>query len=199
MPSREGSTASSFWEDYWLPGGPIFVTHLALFSHPVRPNVSVSEVFQSRIDLHLRPQLTGAAHSELAALISTLQDVQLDGSSDIRLMLLTGKRFNTKDAYSVLRPSSGHDDLNSKYIWGSAVPNKVKIFSWLYFKDRLSSRVNLFRKHVLEDDKCERCSNSVEDRHHIFFGCPSISTISAHLGMSAAVSASDEDIWHSGA
>ena len=30
---------------------------------------------------------------------------------------------------------------------------------------------------------------------YIFFGCPSISTISAHLGMSAAVSASDEDIW----
>jgi len=34
------------------------------------------------------------------------------------------------------------------------VLTKVKIFAWLYFKDRLSSRANLFAKHVLDDNIC---------------------------------------------
>jgi len=38
-------TATSFWKDHWLPSGPIFVSHPALFSHTTRPNMFVSEVF----------------------------------------------------------------------------------------------------------------------------------------------------------
>lgn len=97
-------------------------------------------------------------------------------------MQLTGKRFNTKDAYSVLKPHLASEDPHRKHIWDSAVPNKVKIFSWLYFKDRPSSRANVFHKHVLDDDKCERCTDSIEDRHHIF-DCPSISSLWPRLGM----------------
>jgi hypothetical protein len=65
-------------------------------------------------------------------------------------MQLTGKRFNTKDAYAALKPTVECEDLHGKYIWRTAVPNKVKIFAWLYFKDRLSSRSNLHRKHVVD-------------------------------------------------
>jgi hypothetical protein len=93
--------------------------------------------------LHLRPRLTRSAQTEHATLLLTLQDAHLDDSSDVRLLLLTGKKFKTKDAYPALAPSLGHEDLISKQIWGSAVPNKVKVFAWLYFKDRLSSHANL--------------------------------------------------------
>jgi hypothetical protein len=62
--------------------GPIFISHSALFSHTLRPNVSVSEVFSGGIDLRLRPRLTGAARSELAALLTSLQDVCRDDSSE---------------------------------------------------------------------------------------------------------------------
>jgi len=110
-------------------------------------------------------------------------------------MQLTGKRFNTKDAYAALEPTVECEDLHGKYIWRTAVPNKVKIFAWLYFKDRLSSRFNLHRKHVLRDDICERCSSMTEDRYHIFFGCLSISSIWQRLCFSAAPSLTDEEIW----
>jgi len=144
--------SATFWKDHWLPTGPIFLSHPALFSHTTRPNVAVAEVFQGGIDLRLRPRLTSAARSKLATLLSSLQDIRLDDSSDVRLMLLTGKRFNTKDAYAALKSPAEYEDQHSKFIWSSAVPNKVKVFAWLYFKDRLSSRSNLYRKHVLSDD-----------------------------------------------
>lgn len=110
-------------------------------------------------------------------------------------MLLTGKKFRTKDAYYALAPSSRQVDLISKQIWDSAVPNKVKIFSWLYFKDRLSSCANLLQKHVLEDDICQHCNNSVEDRQHIFFGCSSVPPLWTMLGMAAVTTSSDEEVW----
>ena len=81
-----------FWKDHWLPSGPIFLSHPALFSHTTRPNVSVFEVFQSRFELHLRPRLTRAAQQERADLLLALQDVHLNDSSDVRLMLLTRKK-----------------------------------------------------------------------------------------------------------
>ena len=39
-------------------------------------------------------------------------------------------------------------DVHDHRIWSTRVPNKVKIYGWLYFKDRLSTRSNL--KHVLD-------------------------------------------------
>lgn len=74
---------------------------------------------------------TGAARSELAALLSSLQDVRRDDSSDVRLTQLTGKRFKSKDAYAAFKSTAECEYLHGKYIWRTAVPNKVKIFSWL--------------------------------------------------------------------
>ena len=143
----------------------------------------------------MHPRLTRAAQQERADLLLALQDVHLDDSSDVRLMRLTGKKFSTKDAYSALAPSSGQDDQISKQIWGSAVPNKVKIFTCLYFKDRLSSCANLLQKHVLDDDICRRCNNSVEDRQHVFFGCPSVAALWPVLGLTAVSTSSDDEVW----
>ena len=69
---RDGSSAA-FWHD-WLP---LAILYPALFSHVVRPNVWVQQVFQDRFDLRLRPRLTAAAAAELASIISALQEVYL--------------------------------------------------------------------------------------------------------------------------
>jgi hypothetical protein len=100
-----------------------------------------------------------------------LQEIALDDAPDQQLMKLTGKRYTSRDAYSALDCSQEPQDVHGQRIWGSRVPNKIKIFSWLYFKDRLSTRTNLYAKHILDDDLCERCSGNVEDRHHVLFGC----------------------------
>jgi hypothetical protein len=85
-------------------------------------------------------------------------------------MKLTGKRYTSRDAYYALDCSQDPPDVHGQRIWVSRVPSKVKIFSWLYFKDRLSTRANLISKHVLDSALWERYAVKVEDKHHIFFG-----------------------------
>jgi hypothetical protein len=62
---------------------------------------------------------------------------------------------------------------------------KVKVFAWLFFKDRLSTKANLLHKHVMEDSVCQRCSHPVEDRQHVFFDCPLSSEIWDCIGLSS--------------
>jgi hypothetical protein len=92
-------------------------------------------------------------------------------------MKLTGKAYTAKDAYKALDQVQDTPDHHGRCIWETRVPNKVKVFAWLYFKDRLNTRSNLHAKHILEDGDCQRCANAVEDRHHTFFCCPASSEI----------------------
>jgi hypothetical protein len=89
----------------------------------------VRSVFLTGFDLCLRPRLTNAASAQLASLLICLQDIELDDAHDQRLMRLTGRRYSTKDAYYALGDSQGQHDVHGQRIWGSKVPNKVKIFS----------------------------------------------------------------------
>lgn len=73
-------------------------TYPALFSHCVRPNVSVKKVFQDNLELHLRPRLTNAANIELHFLVS-LQQVQLRHVVDTCILTSTGKTYNSTAAY----------------------------------------------------------------------------------------------------
>jgi len=112
-------------------------------------------------------------------------------------MKLTGKPYSARDAYKALDRVQDIPDPHGRRIWGTRVPNKVKVFAWLFFKDRLSTRANLHVKHVLEDGDCQRCVSAVEDRHHTFFCCPVSSEVWRRLGLSNVSSLSDEDAWTS--
>jgi hypothetical protein len=166
-----------------------------LFTHTTRPNVSVQCVFQERFDLRLRPRLTNAASDQLDSLISCLQGINLGDGTDTRLLKLNGKPYTARDAYAALDTSGDPTDPHGRRIWGTRLPNKVKVFAWLFFKDRLSTRVNLHAKHVVDNDQCQRCAGSVEDRHHVFFRCPSSLQLWSVTALSHVAVLSDDDIW----
>lgn len=76
---------------------------------------------------------------------------------------LTGKTYITKTAYIYgTRPSTSPRIFMDVAFGTHKSRNKVKIFAWLYSKDRLSTRSKLFAKHFLEDDICRRCSHHVD-------------------------------------
>lgn len=187
---NNGST-TSFWFNHWMPDGPLFDTHPVLFSHTTMPNVSVQNVFQNGFDLRLRPRLTNTASHELDSLLASLQDINLGEGPDTRLLKLTGQPYTARDAYAALDSA----DIHGRRIWGTKLPNKVKVFAWLYFKNWLSTRVNLHAKHVVDGDRCERCSRSVEDKHHVFFGCSESSAAWARVGMAHVGQMSDDEAW----
>ena len=80
---------------------------------------------------------------------------------------------------------------------GLVCQTKVKVFAWLYFKDRLCTRVNLHSKHVVDDDHCQRCSASLEDRYHVFFTCTASADLWWKIGLLNTASLSDNEIWNS--
>jgi hypothetical protein len=112
-------------------------------------------------------------------------------------MKLTGKPYSPRAAYAALDNAGDVDDRHGCRIWSTRLPNKVKIFAWLYFKDHLSSRVNLHAKHVVDNEQCLRCNGAVETRCHIFFECRNSSALwrvtkLGHVGL-----LSDDEIWSS--
>jgi hypothetical protein len=150
--------------------------------------------FQNGFELGLRPRLTNAASAQLDTLISCLHEFRLREGSDSRVLKLTGKPYTSRDAYTALDSTHGSADVHGCRIWKTRVPNKVKIFAWLYFKDRLSTRLNIHSKHVVEDDHCQRCPASLEDRHHVFFTYAASAVLWCKIGLPDIASLSDDEI-----
>ncbi|SPT17523.1 unnamed protein product [Triticum aestivum] len=93
-----------------------------------------------------------------------------------------GIGFTTKHAYGALMVQPDND-LIAPLIWSAKSPRKLKIFTWLLFKDRLNTRVNLAHKHIIDSDICPRCARLPEDSSHLFITCPLANRIWQRLGL----------------
>ncbi|XP_024626608.1 uncharacterized protein [Medicago truncatula] len=64
-------------------------------------------------------------------------------------------------------------------VWNKLVPAKVSIFAWRLFQDRISTRANLVRQHVLQptDNLCVGGCGSIETANHLFLGCNLFGTV----------------------
>jgi hypothetical protein len=107
----------------------------------------------------------------------------------------TGKPYATRDAYTALDSRGDDTDMHGRRVWDTRLPNKVKIFAWLFFKNRLSTKDNLHAKHAVENTLCQRCGHPLEDRSHVFFECPESAALWRSLSLQHATQLSDEGIW----
>ncbi|GJU47375.1 RNA-directed DNA polymerase, eukaryota, reverse transcriptase zinc-binding domain protein [Tanacetum coccineum] len=65
-----------------------------------------------------------------------------------------------------------------KFKWNSKVPQKINIFAWRAFNDRLPLLVNLDNRGFdVGSVLCPFCSNAPEDVNHLLTCCPLIVTI----------------------
>lgn len=85
--------------------------------------------------MRLRPRLTNTTSEHLDSVLTSLLGITLGDGLDTRLLKLTGKPYTTRDAYIALDSTGDSSDMHGERIWGTRLPNKVKVFSWLYFKD----------------------------------------------------------------
>ena len=58
-----------------------------------------------------------------------------------------------------------------KVLWKLKVPNKIKVFGWRACCNILPTRVNLTRKQIIEDNKCEACKAELEIVVHALWNC----------------------------
>jgi len=63
-------------------------------------------------------------------------------------------------------------DLN-KDVWHKLVPTKVSLFAWHLLKDRIPTRSNLVRRHVIQPNEnlCVGGCGHIETADHLFIGC----------------------------
>lgn len=181
-----------FWLDTWLTQLPLAYTFPNLFSHSQVPLVRVANILRFGLDSNLRNRLTFAATQELVSLLSVLQDFMPSSEQDERF-LLGGCLFSTKNAYAVLLREPDID-YNAPLIWRSQVPNKIKVFAWLLFRDRLNTRANLVHKHIITDSACPRCQLQPEDAIHLFISCPYAGRIWQRIGITPS-SLVVSDLW----
>jgi hypothetical protein len=60
-----------------------------------------------------------------------------------------------------------------KFFWKAVVPSKVSALVWQVFLDRISTKENLCRRGILQNDATTFvfCGDEVETSHHLFLHC----------------------------
>jgi hypothetical protein len=194
---RDGAS-TSFWEDSWLPDGPLAELLPALYSHVVRAELSV---LQDDVEIHLQPRLTRAGAAERGKLDELLSNVALSDGDDIQLspfvnakgQLKTARLYRTLMSATSLAPCPF-----ARFVWKNRAPPRVQFFTWLLVQDKIQSRHNLQRKRAIDQADCELCHHDEETVDHIMFGCPTTFAFWERLGVAPATvsSASVLELWN---
>ena len=58
-----------------------------------------------------------------------------------------------------------------KQLWQLHVPSKIKVFGWRARLNILPSKVNLARRQMLQEDKCDFCQRCPETVIHAIWDC----------------------------
>jgi len=88
--------------------------------------------------------------------------------------------YTVKGTYHFLSTMEAPAD-RSLYVdfWHKRDPLKVSLFAWQLFRNRLLTKDNLVRRHVLHlaDNVCVGGCGSQETANHLLFGCHTFSSI----------------------
>jgi hypothetical protein len=101
-----------------------------------------------------------------------LKDMSLGDSAqdELEWALDKSKNFTTKSLYRFLN-HRGVIIANSKNMWKTKLPLKVKIFVWQLSNNKLQEAVSLKKRGWKGDIHCCLCEGGVENVDLIFFGC----------------------------
>lgn len=161
---------TSLWHDCWL--GILQLANLfpALYSHTTDCHATVKDVLSRGLMIMFVPRLSEAANAELHSLQAMVADLTLTNDNDVwqnnRSTSLT-----TKEIYDARFPVQMPSP-NWKIIWNCRAPLKVKLFAWLLVRNRLSTRMNLSKKKIVQSASCAICSSGDETANHLFLTCP---------------------------
>lgn len=172
-----------FWDHRWASDDAL----CSLASGPIHSDIkgaTVEEMWEPGVgwkwDLfaHLLPSL-------ILQNIATLKVVENETCGDLRYW--KGSRrgeFSIKYAMDIMR-----DDLPPQpcgkwdLAWRAPVQQRIRVFLWLLFHERILCNTNRVDRHLTKDPRCVRCTtNSDEILLHLFQDCPAARAIWASLG-----------------
>jgi hypothetical protein len=163
-----------FWKDFWSEGEPMCNRFPRLFSFSCNEDISVAAMVQQGTlnDRFFLP-LSVEAFQEWQDINRIISDLHLSEQQIDTRVFVWGTNYTPSKYYKFLFALLPKDiALNA--IWKSRAMPKLKVFSWLLFKDRLNTRDLMQRKHWHIDTgyNCVMCSqNLLETSQHLFFEC----------------------------
>lgn len=90
-----------------------------------------------------------------------------------RITSITREKINTTSYFHRLLTFKGVECQFAPYIWDKIIPNKHRVFLWLAFRGRLSTKDKMIRKNwtaVVQHDGCDTCP-ATETINHIGLRC----------------------------
>lgn len=97
---------------------------------------------------------------------------QNNGDHQVYWAESNNRSFMVKSAYNAI--SSYHnrnEDFSWDIVWRWKGPQSIRTFLWLVTHNRLKTKAELARRHILADAGCDHCGCGVEDRLHVLRDC----------------------------
>ncbi|GKB04375.1 RNA-directed DNA polymerase, eukaryota [Tanacetum coccineum] len=166
--------STRFWYDNWISDQSLCDRFPRLFALETDKEATVDAMLgASSTDVSFRRAVRdGAERQQWSDLNSLSGSVSLSSSKDRWICDLTGDGdFWVKEVRNTL------DDLFLRSQpdatrWVKYIPIKINVFAWRVRLDCLPTRSNLIRRGVILDSAlCPLCDSTVEDIHHVLFGC----------------------------
>jgi len=96
----------------------------------------------------------------------------------------SSSNYTVRSAYKYLNDQFHiGSEVQVPVFWHKDVPLKVVLFAWRLFRDRLSTKDNLFRRQIIDVD-AQSCSGGcgvIETSTHLFFHCNLFSSVWNHI------------------
>ncbi|KAL4335605.1 hypothetical protein GQ457_07G017880 [Hibiscus cannabinus] len=83
------------------------------------------------------------------------------------------RTFTVRSAYQAIHtPSTTTNETHWSKIWRLPVPQRIRVFMWLVFRQRLLTNAERFRRHLTLSDSCPLCHSAPETIDHMLRTCP---------------------------
>jgi len=196
-----------FWIDVWVGGVSLRDIHSRLFDLLTLKEVSVSAMCNLGWGIdggawQWRRRLFAWEEELVGKLRILLENVNLQVTRKDRWLwrLDSSSNYNVRSAYKFLNEQFHlASEVQLPPIWHKDVPLKVVLFAWRLFRDRLSTKDNLFRRRIIdiEAQSCAGGCGLVETSSHLFLHCNLFGSVWNHIyrwvGVSAVMPANVAD------
>jgi hypothetical protein len=177
---------TSFWLDNWLGDFSLRDRFPRLFSVSTQKEASVATLWSSLNDerwtLTWRRRLFVWENNLLEEFMLLLNPVSMSLQEDQWVWRPDdGGNFSVKSTYELvsnmlnMEPAISPEEATVfKVIWKCPTPSKVSAFVWKVLLDRIPTKVNLFRRRVIQangDQACTFCGNCLETSSHLLLYC----------------------------
>lgn len=156
---------TSFWYDNWLPIGPLsdYITDVDIDFLGINKNITV-------VNMNRRGswRIPNSLYGLIPNLETALKSVKLKDCDD-KVFWFPGTVFSVKSAYACLQGVNPKVKW-AKIIWDSRCIPKHSFISWLAFKNKISTRINLAKRGLSIPINCCFCGAN-ESTDHLFFNC----------------------------